>query len=94
MVRQKVGVRKPTLDAIFDRMSALHLLEICDAVDSDAWHVDCHYVEEKRANVFLMLPDRPEQGRWMKPEGSKQTCMRSPVFPVNQRLPQSQTLSQ
>ena len=93
MVRQKVGVREPTLDAIFDGMSALHLLEICDAVDSDAWHVDCHYVEEKRANVFLMLPDRPEHGR-RKTEGSKQTCMRSPVFPVNQRLPQSPILSQ
>ena len=49
-------------------MSALHLLEICDAVDSDAWHVDCHYVEEKLANVFLVLPDRPEHGRWMKAE--------------------------
>ena len=53
-------------------MSALHLLEICDAVDSDAWHVDCHYVEEKRANVFLMLPDRPGYGRWMKAEGGGQ----------------------
>ena len=53
-------------------MSALHLLEICDAVDSDAWHVDCHCVEEKLANVFLMLPDRPEHGRWMKAEDGGQ----------------------